>query len=157
MKPNFHFAAALFAACCVASGAFAAQTQNVSFAVVARVGDPTRTSEVRVEGKQTQSPLDQVFKVVKGDVHVELVPKALDEDGVLFYYRVSKKHGAKWVALSSGDLHARSGQKTYLLAGDEKYGHLVNLSIRLPARPGNGGSVGRPESRPALFEGEISL
>jgi hypothetical protein len=157
MKLNFRFATAFFAACGLASSAFAAQTQNVSFAVVARVADPTRTSEVRVEGKQTPSPLDQVFKMLKGDVQVELVPKAIDDEGVLFYYRVSKKQGAKWVALSTGDLHARSGQKTYLLAGDEKYGHLVNLSIRLPARSGQGASVGRSESRKALFEGEISL
>ncbi len=110
------------------SVAWAAQPEQSSFALMARVSDRSRAQEVRLEGRPDLSVLGKSFRVSKEDVQLELIPRSRGVEGLTLFYKVSKKG----VAFSEGEFVARAGQKTQLLAGDKKGGNLLNLAIRIP-------------------------
>ncbi len=130
------------------SSAFAAQPEKFSFWVSARVSDASRSSEVRMEASHDKIPADKLLRISKEDVQLEIVPKSRDRENIVFTYRVSKKG----MSLSSGEFLARVGQKSHLVVGHKKSGHLVSLAVRVP-----GQGVPFRHSAPSVLLGRQSL
>jgi hypothetical protein len=107
---------------------FAAQPESFSFRLSARISDASRTNEIRMEASEDRVPANKLLRLSKDDIRLEIAPKSRDRENVLFSYRVTKK-GAD---LSTGEFLARVGQKSHLVAGHRKSGHLVSLTVKIP-------------------------
>jgi hypothetical protein len=97
-----------------------------------------------MEASQERVAAHKPLRLSKDDIQLEIAPKSRDRENVVFTYRVSKKG----VALSAGEFWARVGQKSHLVAGDKKSGHLVSLAVRIP-----GQSVPYTQSEPRVLLG----
>jgi hypothetical protein len=134
-----------------------------ALALRARVADASRTRETVFEVKPQQAPL--VFKRLSkwrsDDVEVELLPRLVERNAMLLSYRVLKNQSGRWVPILAGDMRATVGQVTHLFAGDQKYGNLIDLSLRVKSEgdsgsglpsEGAGTSGAATTGNPALFD-----
>jgi hypothetical protein len=134
---------ALFLNCAVA---IATPAESFSLLVDARVFDSSRTQVVQMAGRQENQAMNKVFRLSASDLQIELTPKERKAEAVTFAYRVTKK-GA---LLSLGEMEARVGQKSHMLVGQKKGGHLVQLAVRLPGK-----SVPYGREEPRLLRGQF--
>lgn len=140
----------------VAASATPAQG-GFAVALRARVADVSRTRETVFEVKPDQAPLafKRLSKWRNEDVEVELLPRFVERNSMLLSYRVLKNQSGRWVPILAGDMRATVGQVTHLFAGDQKYGNLIDLSLRVRQQGGvdGGGPKGTSGATGAAANG----
>lgn len=144
------FGLVAFAACTLAAGAANAETVGTGFfsGIVTKVSDAARFRHTWVSLPVREIVLNQAWVATEGQVSVSFTPRFIDDESVHFTYTVSRLADGRTVPLSQGHLAATIGITTHLLAGDARFGDLVDVTVKIQDRRQGSGTAEAKRRKP---------